>query len=134
MFLYENLSDEDRLQEDRVRSGHQAYEVMVMKICQTAGVDLTEKEIKYWGWKLHRSFGFMGGVQYMAAREKFPVVGSGLGVLFGIGFFLAADEIMLAIAQATPGPMAFNWKAHARGAIARIAYGMAAELTAKNIR
>lgn len=131
LFFYENMTDADRLQEDRARKGHQAYEVMATKIARGLGLKLSEEEIKYWGWKVHRSFGISGGIQYMAAREKFPAIGAGFGIPYGIGFFVAADEIMTTLTGAVPGPKSFSWKAHVRGAIAHIVYGVAMEMTAR---
>lgn len=130
-FFYQNLSAEDRMAEDRARSGHQAYEVMVMNAAKAAGLELTEEQIKYWGWRFHRGFGLSGGVQYIALREKFPAVGAGCGLLFGIGFWLVADELMIYLTKSTPGPQNFSWKAHARGFAAHVAYGVAMELTAR---
>lgn len=131
MALYENMGEEDRLQEDRARNGHQAYEEMAKNLAKLAGLELTEDQIKYWGWKVHRSFGFAGGVQYIAAREKFPAIASAWGVPFGVGFFLFADQGLIYFTKSTPGPQNFNWKAHARGFVAHVAYGFAAEMVAK---
>jgi uncharacterized membrane protein YagU involved in acid resistance len=130
MFFYENLPPSERLEEDRTRSGHQAYEVMVMKIAERIGVPLSESEIKYWGWKFHRAFGVAGGVQYMMLREKFPTVKKAYGFIFGVAFFAIADEVLIYLVNATPGPRNFGWKSHARGAVAHIAFGVACELVA----
>ncbi len=132
MFFYENLTDEDRLSEDRARRGHQAYEKMVMAAAEMTGVHLTEEQIKFFGWKFHRAFGFAGGVQYMMLREKFAATKTGFGLAYGVAFYAIADEILIYLAKATPGPRNFNWKAHARGAIAHIGYGVACEIVAKS--
>lgn len=132
MFFYENLPPADRLHEDRTRSGHQAYEVMVMNLAKQVGVRLNEDEIKYWGWKFHRSFGLSGGLQYMMLREKFPAIGKWYGLAYGLAFFAIADELLIYLTKATPGPQRFNWKSHARGAAAHIAYGVACELVARS--
>ena len=129
--FYENLSEEDRLAEDRTRSGHQAYEVMANNFAKAAGYKLTEEQIKYFGWKFHRAFGIFGGVQYMMLRNKFPILKKGSGLFYGIAFFALADELMIYATKSTPGPTKFNWKAHLRGAFAHIAYGIACEVTAK---
>lgn len=132
IYLYENLKAEDRLHEDRVRGGHQAYEVMVDKIARNSDRRLSEPQIKYWGWKFHRLFGLFGGVQYMLLRRFFPKVSKGMGLNYGVGFFLLADQFLIYLVGATPGPAKFSWKTHLRGAVAHIAYGVAAELTARS--
>jgi Protein of unknown function (DUF1440) len=130
-YLYESLSDEDFEQEEQARGYQQAYEVAVQKIARFYGKELNESEMKFWGWKFHRSFGLSGGLQYMALRKMVPQVGYGYGIPFGLAFWVLADEIGIYGAGLVPGPQKFNWKAHARGAIAHIAYGVAAELTAR---
>jgi hypothetical protein len=130
--LYEKQNAENRLAEDQVRGGHQAYEVAVARLAKKFGRELSEDEIKYWGWKFHRSFGMLGGLQYLLLRRALPKIGFGLGLGFGLAFFLFADELMIYVAGLTPGPTRFSWKAHARGAVAHIAYGVVAELTARS--
>jgi len=38
---------------------------------------------------------------------------------------------MMPLLRLTPGPLAFSWKVHARGAAAHLAYGVGAEATAR---
>ena len=73
----------------------------------------------------------MGGLQYLAMRNRFPKAGAAYGIPFGLGFFLLADEVMLKAFKLTPGPTHFTPWVHARGAIAHTAYGVAAETTAR---
>ena len=130
--LYEKQNAQTRLAEDRARGGRQAYEVAVARVAKKLGRELSEDEIKYWGWKFHRAFGLLGGLQYMLLRRALPRIGFGLGLGFGIGFFLLTDEFLIYLLRLTPGPSKFSWKAHARGAVAHIAYGVVAELTARS--
>ncbi len=128
-WLYENLSPEIREEEDRVRNGRQAYEVAVARAADHFGYALNGDEIKYWGWKFHRAFGILGGLQYVLLRKMYPKVGQGMGLAYGLGFFLVVDELVIYLAKLTPGPTKFSWRTHLRGAIAHLAYGVAAELT-----
>jgi uncharacterized membrane protein YagU involved in acid resistance len=81
--------------------------------------------------KFHKAFGLLGGLQYVAMRRRNPRIGAGMGLLFGAAFFLFGDEILVSLMRWTPGPRAFSWKVHARGAAAHVAYGVAAEAMAR---
>jgi len=130
-FLYENESPALRLREDAVRGGLHAYERAVVKLARLFGAPLSRREAKRWGWRFHKAFGVLGGVQYVAMRRIAPHIGRALGLPFGIGFFAVADELLMPLLRLTPGPRRFSWKVHARGAIAHILYGVVAEMTAR---
>lgn len=130
IFLYENESKETRDTENRIR-GRQAYEKVVERIVKTLGYSLSDDQIRYWGWKFHRTFGYLGGFQYLALRRLYPKVGKAWGLFFGAAFFLMVDEFIIYLAKLTPGPRAFSWKVHARGAVSHVAWGVAAEATAR---
>jgi hypothetical protein len=129
--IYENEDKKTRRNEDAVRNGRQAYEVAIAKIAKRFGRTLTREEEKIWGWRFHKTFGVLGGIQYVSLREKYPRIAAGYGLVYGATFFVIADEILLYPLKLTPGPLNFSWKVHARGAMAHTAYGVAAELTAK---
>ena len=127
--LYDNESRGLRLRENRTRHFRHAYETAVVRIADAIGRSLTRREMHTWGWRFHKVFGVLGGLSYVAMRRRYPAVGAGLGLAYGIGFFLLGDEVMVPAFGLTPGPTAFSWKVHARGAIAHVAYGVAAEAT-----
>jgi hypothetical protein len=52
-------------------------------------------------------------------------VARGLG--FGSAFFLIVDEGLNTVLGFTPPPQEFPWQAHARGAVAHLAYGVVCE-------
>ena len=89
--------------------------------------------MKTWGWRFHKAFSLAGGLLYALMRRRDERVGAGLGLAFGAAFFVVVDEILMPVQGLTPGPLAFSWKVHARGAIAHIAYGVAAEATWRTI-
>jgi hypothetical protein len=124
---YENEDQETRDEENRVRGGRQAYEVAVAKLANGFGRTLTREEEKAWGWRFHKTFGIIGGLQYLALRNKYPKISAGFGLAFGASFFLIADEILIYAFKLVPGPQKFSFKVHARGAVAHTAYGVAAE-------
>lgn len=43
---------------------------------------------------------------------------------FGLGFFLAVDELMNPLLGLTPAPQAFPWQAHARGLAGHVVFGV----------
>jgi hypothetical protein len=130
-FIYEKEDRATRLAENRARGGLHAYEVGADRLARVAGRRLTRSQIARWGWRLHKAFGILGGVGYAALRGRSRRLGWGYGLGFGTAFFVVADELMMPLLRLTPGPRAFSWKVHARGAAAHIAYGLAAETTAR---
>jgi putative membrane protein len=131
ILLYEGESRATRAAENRARGNRQAYEVAVDRMATRAGRTLTEAQIHRWGWRFHKTFGLLGGVAYLALRRAFPRLRWGCGLAFGATFFLLVDEILTPLQGLSPGPRAFSWKVHARGAAAHVAYGVAAEATAR---
>src|SRR4051812_42063617 len=129
--LYENEDWRTRLAEDHVRGHRHVYERAVEQLAGFGGKRLNRRERKVYGWKFHQAFGLLGGLQYVAMRRRNPRIGAGMGLLFGAAFFLLADELMMPLLRWSPGPRAFSWKVHARGAAAHVAYGVAAETAAR---
>jgi hypothetical protein len=61
-------------------------------------------------------------------------VRAGRGLAFGAAFFLIVDELLTLLLKLSPGPRAFSWKVHARGAASHAAYGLAAEAAARLVQ
>lgn len=125
--LYERQPGRERREENRARGKFQAYERAVAKVNEKFGLGLSREEIAVWGWRFHKSLGIGTGMLYVALRRKNPRLGLGLGLGFGAAFFLLLDELAMPLSKLTPGPRAFSWKVHARGAAAHVAFGVAAE-------
>jgi hypothetical protein len=131
IFLYDNEDPRTRAAEDRARNHRHAYEVAVERLASRLGRPLNDQEITRWGWRFHKVFGVAGGLAYLGLRRAFPRLRAGCGLAFGAAFFVIADELLMPLARLTPGPRAFSWKVHARGAAAHLAYGVAAEAAAR---
>lgn len=131
ILFYEGEARATRAKEDRARGHRHAYEVAIERLARAAGRRLTDEQVTVWGWRLHKAFGLLGGVGYLGLRRAFPRLRRGCGLAFGAAFFLIGDELMMPLLRLTPGPRAFSWKVHARGAAAHLAYGVAAEGAAR---
>jgi putative membrane protein len=129
--LYQRQDHRTRQAEDQVRGDRHAYEVAVERLARRIGRPLNGEQTARWGWRFHKLFGFLGGPAYLLLRRSFPRLARGSGLAFGAAFFLLVDELLVPALRLTPGPLAFSWKVHARGAAAHLAYGVAAESTAR---
>jgi hypothetical protein len=129
--LYRAESRKTRARENATRGHRHAYERAVEMTARRLGQRLSDEQIGKWGWRFHKVFGIAGGPVYLMLRRRFPGLRWGSGLAFGAAFFLVVDELLVPLARLTPGPRAFSWKVHARGAAAHLAYGVAAESTAR---
>jgi hypothetical protein len=129
--LYQREDRPTRRAENRTRRHRHAYEVAVERLSRWMGLGLDRKQVGRWGWRFHKVFGLLGGPGYLLLRRSFPRLGRGMGLVFGTAFFVVVDEILVPALRLTPGPRAFSWKVHGRGAVAHLAYGVAAEATAR---
>ena len=127
IWLYDEETPLARFRENRARGFLHAYERAVERIARRFGRRLTRREKEAWGWRFHKAFGLAGGLLYAVLRRRFPVVARGSGLVFGAAFFLIVDEVLMPVTALTPGPRAFDWKVHGRGAVAHVAWGVAAE-------
>src|SRR5947208_1257631 len=125
--LYDAESSATRRAEDRARGGRFPYDVALARMAEGVGRPLPDARVTKWGWRFHKAFGLLGGVGYLALRRAFPPVRKGRGLAFGAAFFFIVDELLTPLLKLSPGPRAFSWKVHARGAASHVAYGMAAE-------
>lgn len=131
ILLYDGEARATRAKEDDARGHRHAYEVAIERLARSIGRRLTDQQVAEWGWRFHKAFGLLGGVAYLGLRRVFPRLQRGHGLAFGAAFFLIGDELMMPLLRLTPGPLAFSWKVHARGAAAHLAYGVAAEGAAR---
>jgi Protein of unknown function (DUF1440) len=129
--LYNREAQSTRDEENAARRYRHVYEVAVDQLARLGGRQLDREEQQIWGWRFHQATGILAGLGYAVMRRRNPRIGAAMGLLFGTSFFLIMDELMMPLLRWSPGPRAFSWKVHARGAAAHIAYGVAAEATAR---
>jgi hypothetical protein len=130
IILYEIENEKTRNKEDEAREDLHAYERAVDLISKRLGMPLQRKDLMVWGWRLHKSFGYLGGVSYLSLRKYIPFLRRGKGLAFGLAFFILGDEILVPSLGLTPWASSFPWQTHMRGFLSHLAYGFAAESTA----
>lgn len=128
-YLYEHEDQQAREREDAARDGKTSYGVAAEKAAQALGRTLTEEERQRYGSALHWVLGIVAGAAYGALRRRLPAAHRAHGGVFGTAFFLTMDEIVTPALGLTPGPAAFPWQAHARGAAGHLAFGTVADVT-----
>jgi hypothetical protein len=121
--MYERESDEARKTEDAARGDRTAYESAAEKIAELAGWGLSADERRKLGKALHWALGVGTAAAYAVLRRRVRRIGALQGTVFGTGFWLLFDEIMLSLLRLTPGPMKFPWQTHARGLAGHVVYG-----------
>jgi hypothetical protein len=132
-YLYQREGPAARFRENSTRGFLHAYERAILKLGRAAGRRPSRRAARTWGLRFHKTFGLLGGLQYVLLRKRFPAISRFGGLAFGTGFFAIADELLMPLLGLTPGPRKFSWRVHARGAISHVLYGVAAEMTARFI-
>jgi hypothetical protein len=126
-WMYELEGEQAREREERARGGTIAYATAAASAASTAGIELSPSQQQRAGTALHWAMGAAAGAAYAMARSRWPAIGRGGGLPFGLGFFLAVDEVMNPVLGFTPGPRAFPWQTHARGLGGHLVFGAATE-------
>ncbi|MFL5426774.1 MAG: hypothetical protein ACJ783_17285, partial [Myxococcales bacterium] len=67
-YLYENEDVRTRTSENIVRRNRHAYERAVEQMAELLGKSLSRRQRKMYGWRFHKAFGLLGGLQYVAMR------------------------------------------------------------------
>lgn len=127
-YMYQKESEAAREQEKEAREGKMAFGVAAEKVAEVAGLELSEKQRKSVGQKIHWALGIGAGAAYGACRQPGWGVKMGRGLAFGTGFYLLVDEVANPVLDLTPGPMAFPWQTHARGLVAHLVFGATSEV------
>src|SRR3954452_8835760 len=67
-YLYENEDVRTRISEDIVRRNRHAYERAVEQMAELLAKSLISGQRKMYGWRFHKEFALLGGLQYVAMR------------------------------------------------------------------
>ena len=128
-WLYERESDAAKRREEDARGGETAYARAAGSLARTAGRPLDRDRRERAGAALHWATGIAAGAKYAWFRRQWPQTAAGFGLGYGMAFFLTMDELVNPVMGFTPGPQAFPWQAHARGAAGHGVFGVVAEGT-----
>lgn len=124
MWNHEDPETRERTKEVRP-DGLDPSHVAAKKAAQAAGKELTPSQPNPLGVGIHYNLGIAPGALYGVLHDRVPMIGAGRGLLWGLGLFLAQDEV-LNKALGLSGRMGkYPWQDHARGLIAHLAYGAA---------
>ncbi len=76
------------------------------------------------GMAVHYAIGIAPAAIYGATRDRVPGVGAGRGLAFGLGMFIAEDEVANPLMGFAAPPQRYPWQPHARGLVAHLVYGL----------
>jgi hypothetical protein len=125
--IYDRQDPVARSREEDARGGKIASEVAVQKAARLLGRKLDDQAARRWGPVVHEGLAIGAGALYGVARGRLPSLRVGVGLLFGLTFFVVADELALTALRIASSPLAFPWQTHARGLAGHLAYGVATE-------
>lgn len=127
-FLYNRESEAARAREQRARvGGKDVAHAAVDKGARILGVEPPEGQPNPAGMALHYALGVVPGAAYALGRERFPIVGTGFGALYGLALFIVSDELLSPVIGVAPPPQEYPWQAHARGLVSHVVLGVATE-------
>ena len=98
------------------------------------GHELTKSEKKPAGAAVHYAFGTATGGLYGAAAEIAPEVTTGLGLPFGVAFWMVADEGAVPLLGLSKGATEYPISTHAYALASHLVYGLTAEVTRRAVR
>lgn len=125
-FMFNHEDPETRRRTKEVRPhGLDPSHMAAKKMTEAAGKELTPSQPNALGLGIHYSLGIAPGALYGALHDRVPMIGTGRGLLWGLGLFLAQDEVVNAAFGLSGRPGQYPWQDHARGLIAHLAYGAA---------
>jgi hypothetical protein len=97
--------------------------VLAARASESASLGLSWRQLDALGTAVHYGLGIVPAALYGALRRGVPFLDAGRGGLFGLGLFLAEDEILNTASGLAGRPRDYPWQAHARGLLAHLVYG-----------
>ncbi len=128
-FLYDHEDPRARRRTQRVRPGGlDPAHVAVNRAARMMGRELSPRQPHPAGVALHYGIGIGPGALYATMRHRMQGLGMARGPLYGLGLFVAQDEVVNAITGLSAPPRRYPWQAHARGLVAHLVYGLVTDL------
>ena len=107
--------------------GEPPAQILVTKAEAAIGAEPPLRTHEALGQVVHYSIGIAPAIGYALFRDKLPGKGISRGALFGLGLFVAQDEVLNSVTGLGAMPQRYPWQAHARGLLAHTLYGVATE-------
>ena len=115
-FWYSHEAVETLTQERKAqKGGRYAPNAAGKSLTKALGVDLPQKQQYVVGRSVHYFMGIAPAAFYALWRHRMKKFGIWRGPLYGVGLFIAFDEIITPGLGYASGPFAYPWQAHARG-------------------
>lgn len=103
--------------------------VFANRVADALGRPLHPRQPHPAGVAVHYAIGMGPAMAYAALRRRWPALGAGGGLAYGLGLFLAVDEAVVPALGLASGPAAYPWQAHARGLVSHLALGVVTDAT-----
>jgi hypothetical protein len=102
--------------------------VLANRVADALGRPLTPRQPHPAGVAVHYAIGVKPAMAYAALRRRWPALGAGRGLAYGLGLFLLVDEGLVPALGLASGPAAYPWQAHARGLVSHLVLGAVTDL------
>lgn len=124
-FLYRQEEQDVLARERQARvDGKDPAHALVDKVAEKTGADIDTSQPNKAGVSVHYALGIVPGAIYAVLRSRFPWVGAGDGVVYGLVLFLLQDEAAAPALGIAAGPKKYPWQTHARGLVSHIVLGI----------
>jgi hypothetical protein len=119
-------------QEEQARPGGlDPAHIMANQAAEAMGTELVPRQPHAAGTAVHYGLGVMPGAAYAALRHRMPMMTAGAGLLYGLGLFVANDEIANPLLGTSGGPTEYPMEAHVRGLVGHLVLGAATHASLK---
>lgn len=110
--------------------GKTSVELMVERIEETAGVELSDDQRALGQQLIHYALGAVPGALYVFARERIPGVGAARGLIYGALLFAFNDEWLNWRLGFAGSPGSYPTETHMRGLVGHLVLGGATDVLA----
>ncbi|WP_017732310.1 DUF1440 domain-containing protein [Nafulsella turpanensis] len=119
----------DTLVQERLaqKGGRYAPNAAGKKLTDSLDIELPQKQQYVAGRSIHYFMGIAPGALYAIWRHRMKELGFWRGPVYGVGLFIAFDEIITPALGFASGPLTYPWQAHARGFMAHLILGTTTE-------
>lgn len=123
--MYNNEEESTRERTKEVRPGGlDPAHTAVQRVAGMAGKSYEPAQPNKLGVAVHYNLGIGPGMLYSVLVDRYPSIGKGRGLLYGLGLFLVQDEAINSTIGLAGKPRKYPWQDHARGLIAHLVYGV----------